>query len=103
MYFCETFVNRFMPDYFNKITNNETIITHNYEQSFYYCSAPDEEVYEYDDDVDSPYNHPILIHSHYELYQSLGKIIGYIINNIYKKNITIMVNFYLYYEFCIKT
>ena len=86
IYFCETFFNRFMPDYFNKITNNETIITHNYEQSFYYRSAPDEEVYEYDD-VDSPYNHPILIHSHFDLYQRIGKIIGYIINNIYIRKI----------------
>lgn len=86
IYFCETFFNRFMPDYFNKITNNETIITHNYEQSFYYRSAPDEEVYEYDD-VDSPYNHPILIHSHFDLYQRIGKIIGYIINNMYIRKI----------------
>ena len=86
IYFCETFFNRFMPDYFNKIPNNETIITHNYEQSFYYRSAPDEEVYEYDD-VDSPYNHPILIHSHFDLYQRIGKIIGYIINNIYIRKI----------------
>ena len=74
VYFDETFCNRFIPGYFNKIMNNETIITHNYEKPFYYHIAPYEEVYEYDD-VDSPYNHPILIHSHYHLYANLCKII----------------------------
>ena len=95
VYFDETFCNRFIPGYFNKIMNNETIITHNYEKPFYYHIAPYEEVYEYDD-VDSPYNHPILIHSHYHLYANLCKIIGYIINNIYERKLLQSWLFFIY-------
>jgi len=108
VYFCETFFNRFIPDYFNKITNNELRLRHKYEKLFYYRSAPDEDVYEEvyeneDDDVDSPYNHPILIH--YDLYSKIGNIIGHLINNIYARKILqawllfiYMANFVLRYK-----
>jgi hypothetical protein len=106
VYFCETFFKRFIPDYFNKITNNELTLRHKYEKLFYYRSAPDEEVYEEvneDDDVDSPYNHPILIH--YDLYSKIGNIIGHLINTIYARKILqawllfiYMANFVLRYK-----
>ena len=101
VYLCETFFNRFIPDYFNKITNNETILRHNYEKPFYYRIAPDvddiEDDYDYDYDyVYSPYNHPILIHSHYKLCNKICNIIGHIINNIYSRKILQSCIFFIY-------
>jgi len=79
VYFQETFFTKFIPNFFNSINENE--ITHNYEKPFYHETIDFEEVYDDDDDVLSPYNHPVNIH-HCCLLNNIGKTIGYTLNYI---------------------
>tara|TARA_B110000467_G_C18118339_1_gene366428 strand:+ start:225 stop:680 length:456 start_codon:yes stop_codon:yes gene_type:complete len=83
VYFQETFFTKFIPNFFNTITENENKITrtHNYEKPFYHEIIDLEEVYDDDDEILSPYNHPVNVHNFF-LINSIGKTIENTFYNI---------------------
>lgn len=80
IYFNETFFKEFIPNYFNVITEDAEYIIHEYEKSFYYDNTENEEGSE--SEIESPYHHPVRIHFHYNLFTSIGRKFGDLINII---------------------
>ena len=94
IYFQETFFKKFIPDYFDTIDETETIRNHNYDKLFYHRDNNIQVDSYSDDDVQSPYNHPLDMHGQICLFTKLGFMVGKILKSIILINAFIFCKLY---------